>query len=61
MSGVVLNFPFFPLARKRQIEAALAKPGLELTEIYRLRALLGWCENMPLQERLRRGASAHSS
>lgn len=53
----VIAFPFFPLARKRQIEAALGAPGLPDVEIMRLRALLGWCDNMLLQERLRRGVS----
>ena len=53
MSGQVIAFPFFPLARKRQLEAALAKPGLDEREIMRLRGLLGWVENMLLLERLR--------
>ena len=46
----VIAFPFFPLARKRQIEALLTNPTLSLREIYYLRAQLGWCENLLLQE-----------
>lgn len=43
MSGVVIAFPFFPLARLRQVDRELQDHSLSYEERLRIMALRSWC------------------
>lgn len=51
MSGNIVSFPFFPLARLRQVEGELQDNSLTYEQRMRLLALRSWCLQMIAQEK----------